>query len=46
MFEETPLSCKYIYPRLSSRSSQENFSLESQKQEFLKLKVPEKKYSI
>lgn len=41
MFEEIPSSCKYAYARVSSKSQQGNSSLESQKQEFQKLGVPE-----
>jgi DNA invertase Pin-like site-specific DNA recombinase len=41
MFEEIPNHLKYAYARVSSKSQQENSSLESQKQEFLKLGVPQ-----
>nr|QUW40440.1 putative serine recombinase [Haslea sp.] len=41
MFEEIPKNYKYAYARVSSKSQQDNSSLESQKQEFLKLGVPE-----
>jgi hypothetical protein len=41
MFEEIPSLWKYGYPRVSSKSEQDNSSLESQKQEFLKLGIPE-----
>ena len=46
MFEEIPMNCKYAYARVSSKSQQDNSSLESQKQEFLKLGVPEKNIRI
>ena len=46
MFEEVPNNCKYAYARVSSMSQQDNSSLESQKQEFLKLGVPEKNIRI
>lgn len=35
MFEEILKNCKYAYARVSSKSQQDNSSLESQKQEFL-----------
>ena len=46
MFEEIPSNCKYAYARVSSKSQQDNSSLESQKQEFLKLGVPEKNIRV
>ena len=46
MFEEIPINCRYAYARVSSKSQQDNSSLESQKQEFLKLGVPEKNIRI
>lgn len=46
MFKEVPMNCKYAYARVSSMSQQNNSSLESQKQEFLKLGVPEKNIRI
>lgn len=45
MFEEIPKNCRYAYARVSSKSQENNSSLECQKQEFLRLGVPEKKYS-
>ena len=36
MFEEIPANCRYGYARVSSKSQEENSSLESQRQEFLK----------
>ena len=46
MFEEIPSSTKYAYARVSSKSQQDNSSLESQKQEFKKLGVPEKNIRV
>ena len=42
MFEEIPKNCRYAYARVSSKSQEDNSSLESQKQELLKQGVPEK----
>lgn len=44
MFEEIPTNCKYAYARVSSKL--QNYSLESQKQEFLKLGVSEKNIRV
>jgi DNA invertase Pin-like site-specific DNA recombinase len=46
MFEDIPKSCRYGYARVSSKSQEENSSLESQKQEFIKLGVPEKNIRV
>ena len=46
MFEDIPRSCRYGYARVSSKSQEENSSLESQKEEFIKLGVPEKNIRI
>ena len=46
MFEEIPNNAKYAYARVSSKSQQDNSSLESQKEEFLKLGVPEKNIRV
>ena len=46
MFEEIPSNCKYVYACVSSMSQQDNFSLELQKQEFLKLGVSEKNIRV
>jgi len=46
MFETVPLSSRYAYVRVSSKSQEENSSLESQKQQFLKLGVPEENIRI
>ena len=46
MFEEIPKNRRYAYARVSSKSQEDNSSLESQKQEFLKLDVPEKNIRI
>lgn len=40
MFDEIPEDCQYGYARVSSKSQQENSSLETQKQEFRKRGVP------
>jgi hypothetical protein len=41
MFEEIPKNCRYAYARVSSKSQEDNSSLERQKKEFLS----SKKYS-
>ena len=46
MFEEVLKNCRYAYARVSSKSQEDNSSLESQKQEFLKLGVPEKNIRV
>ena len=46
MFDDIPKSRRYGYARVSSKSQQENFSLESQKQEFLRQGVPEKNIRV
>ena len=46
MFEEITKNCKYAYARVSSKSQEDNSSVESQKQEFLKLGVPGKNIRI
>lgn len=46
MFDNIPRSCRYGYARVSSKSQEENSSLKSQKQEFLKLGVPKKNIRI
>lgn len=40
------MNCKQAYGRVSSKSEQDNSSLESQKQEFRKLGVPEKNIRV
>ncbi len=40
MFEEIPKNRRYAYARVSSKSQEDNSSLEAQKDEFLKLGVP------
>ena len=42
MLEEIPENRRYGYARVSSKSQETNSSLESQKEEFMKLGVPEK----
>jgi DNA invertase Pin-like site-specific DNA recombinase len=46
MFEEIPTNHKYGYARVSSESQKNNYSLESQKEEFLKLGVSEKNIRV
>lgn len=46
MFQEIPKSCRYAYARVSSKSQEENSSLEFQKQELLKQEVPEKNIRV
>lgn len=45
MLENIPRSCRYGSARVSSKSQEEDSSLESQTEEFLRLGVSEKKYS-
>jgi DNA invertase Pin-like site-specific DNA recombinase len=46
MFQEIPKNCRYAYARVSSKSQEDNSSLEFQRQEFLKLGVPEKNIQV
>lgn len=46
MFQEISRNYRYGYARVSSKSQEDNSSLESQKQEFLKLGVPGKNIRI
>ena len=46
MFQDISKNRRYAYARVSSKSQQENSSLESQKQEFMKQGVPEKNIRI
>ena len=46
MFEEIPKNCRYAYARVSSKSQENNSSLEAQKEEFLRLGVPEKNIHV
>jgi putative DNA-invertase from lambdoid prophage Rac len=46
MFEDIPKNSRYAYARVSSKSQEDNSSLESQTQEFLKLGVPEKNIRV
>nr|YP_009028717.1 putative serine recombinase [Asterionellopsis glacialis]AGH28266.1 putative serine recombinase [Asterionellopsis glacialis] len=46
MFQDIPKNCRYTYGRVSSQSQQENSSLESQKQEFIKQGISEKNIRI
>lgn len=42
MFQEIPTNCRYGYARVSSKSQEDNSSLEAQKQEFIRQGVPKK----
>ena len=46
MFQETPKNCRYAYARVSSKSQEENSSLEAQKQKFIQQGVPKKNIRI
>ena len=46
MFEEVPKTCRYAYARVSSKSQEENSSLETQKQEFIQQGVPKKNIRV
>ena len=46
MFEEIPMNCKYAYASVNSKPQHDNSFLESQKQEFLKLAVPEQNIRV
>ena len=46
MFEEVPKNCRYAYARVSSKSQEDNSSLETQKEEFLRLGVPVKNIRV
>jgi len=46
MFKKVPKNCRYGYGRVSSKSQEDNSSLESQKQEFIQQGVPEKNIRI
>ena len=46
MFEEVPPNCRYAYARVSSKSQEDNSSLEAQKEEFLRLGVPGKNIRV
>lgn len=46
MFEEIPKNRRYAYAKVSSKSQEDNSSLESQKQELLKQGVPEKNIRV
>ena len=46
MFEEIPKNCRYAYARVSSKSQEDNSSLEAQKEEFLRLGVPIKNIRV
>ena len=46
MLDEIPKNCRYAYARVSSKSQEDNSSLEAQKEEFLKLGVPKKNIRV
>jgi DNA invertase Pin-like site-specific DNA recombinase len=46
MFQEIPKNCRYAYARVSSKSQEENSSLETQKQEFIQQGVPKKNIRV
>jgi DNA invertase Pin-like site-specific DNA recombinase len=46
MFQEIPKNCKYGYARVSSKSQEDNSSLEAQKKEFIKAGVPIKNIRV
>jgi len=46
MFQEIPKNCRYAYGRVSSKSQEDNSSLEFHKQEFLRLGVPKKNIRV
>ena len=46
MFEEVPKNRRYAYARVSSKSQEDNSSLEGQKAEFLRLGVPVKNIRV
>ena len=46
MFEEIPKNRRYAYARVSSKSQEDNSSLEAQKDEFIRLDVPVKNIRV
>jgi len=46
MFEEVPKNRRYAYARVSSKTQEDNSSLEAQKQEFIQKGVPEKNIRV
>jgi DNA invertase Pin-like site-specific DNA recombinase len=46
MFEEVPPNCRHAYARVSSKSQEDNSSLEAQKEEFIRLGVPGKNIRV
>jgi hypothetical protein len=46
MFNEIPENCRYAYARVSSKSQEDNSSLEAQKDEFLRQGVPKKNIRV
>jgi DNA invertase Pin-like site-specific DNA recombinase len=46
MFDEIPNNCRYGYARVSSKSQEDNYSLEFQKEEFVRLGIPERNIRV
>jgi len=46
MLEEIPKNCRYAYARVSSKSQEDNLSLEAQKDEFIRLGVSVKNIRV
>ena len=46
MFHEIPKNCRYGYARVSSKSQEDNSSLEAQKEEFIQQGVPKKNIRV
>lgn len=46
MFHEIPKNCRYGYARVSSKSQEDNSSLEEQKQELIRQGVPKKNIRV
>ena len=46
MFQEIPKNCRYGYASVSSKSQEDNSSLEAQKQEFIRQGVPKKNIRV
>jgi DNA invertase Pin-like site-specific DNA recombinase len=46
MFQKIPKNCRYAYAKVSSKSQEENSSLEAQKQEFIQQGVPKKNIGV
>jgi hypothetical protein len=46
MFDKIPTNCRYGYARVSSKSQEDNSSLDVQKEEFLRRGIPEKNIRV